>query len=334
MTLRQRVIAAIDFNEPDVCPWQIYLTEPAHDKLAEHYGTADVEPMLGNHIARVSIRRLMDWTDVGAGHFRDEFGVVWNRTVDKDIGVPENRVLDKPTLAGLSLPDPACEMRVRQVEKALAGAGEKFRMLSMGFSLFERAWTLRGLENFYIDMVTNESFVDDLLDVLCDWCVSVIRSMPMQLVDGVQFGDDWGGQNGLLMGKALWDRFIKPRITRMYAAAREAGAYVMIHSCGKVQELFDDLIEAGLNMFNPFQPEVMDVCEISRRYKGRLAFLGGLSIQKTLPFGTPDEVRAEVRRLIEEVGAGGGYVLSPSHDVPGDVPLENLLALIDEVKAQ
>ena len=332
MTARERVRAAIEFRESDVCPWQIYLTAPAREKLCEHYGTQNLEPILGNHLSRVSIR--LPEEEVRPGHFRDEFGVVWDRTVDKDIGVPSNRVLEEATLGGLDLPNPASERRARKVEEGLADAGEKFRMLSIGFSLFERAWTLRGMENFCIDMVTNESFVDDLLDVLCEWNIAVIGNVRMDLVDGVRFGDDWGSQNGLLMGKALWDRFIKPRVARMYAAAREAGAYVAIHSCGKVQELFDDLVEGGLDLFNPFQPEVMDVYETAKRYKGRLAFLGGLSIQRTLPFGTPAEVRAEVRRLIEEVGAGGGYVLSPSHDVPGDVPVENLVALIDEVNAQ
>jgi len=107
----------------------------------------------------------------------------------------------------------------------------------------------------------------------------------------------------------------------------------MIHSCGDVDELFDDLVEMGLNCFNPFQPEVMDVEALIKQYRGRLAFNGGLSLQKTLPFGTPDDVRNETRWLIE-LGREGGYILSPSHAVEGDVPLENMLAFIDEVKKQ
>jgi uroporphyrinogen decarboxylase len=108
---------------------------------------------------------------------------------------------------------------------------------------------------------------------------------------------------------------------------------VMIHSCGDVDELFDDLISAGLNCFNPFQPEVMDIYGLLPRYRGRLAFHGGLSTQKTLPFGSVDDVRREVRRLLE-LGSAGGYILAPAHDVEGDVSLENMLAAIEMVQSQ
>src|SRR4030042_1789511 len=119
----------------------------------------------------------------------------------------------------------------------------------------------------------------------------------------------------------------------MYGVVREAGKFVMIHSCGDVDEVFDDLMAAGLNCFNPFQPEVMDVYSLLPKYRGRLAFHGGLSTQRTLPFGPAEEVRAETRRLLE-LGAEGGYVFAPAHDVEGDVPLENMLAMIEVVQAQ
>jgi uroporphyrinogen decarboxylase len=119
----------------------------------------------------------------------------------------------------------------------------------------------------------------------------------------------------------------------MYAAARECGLTVFIHSCGQVAELFPDLIEIGVECFNPFQPEVMDVYELKRRYGEKLSFYGGLSTQRLLPYGTPAEVRAEVRRLREEIGSGGGYVLAPAHDVPGDVPPENILAVWEEMQS-
>jgi uroporphyrinogen decarboxylase len=119
----------------------------------------------------------------------------------------------------------------------------------------------------------------------------------------------------------------------MYGAVRSAGKNVFIHSCGDVDELFDDLIDAGVNCFNPFQPEVMNVADLVRRYRGRLAFHGGLSTQRTLPYGTVADVRAETRRLIE-LGRDGGYILSPAHAVEGDVPLENMLAFIEEAHAQ
>ena len=119
----------------------------------------------------------------------------------------------------------------------------------------------------------------------------------------------------------------------MYGFVRSAGKYVLIHSCGGVDELFDDLIEAGVHCFNPFQPEVMDVFSLLERYRGRLAFHGGLSTQRTLPHGTPEAVRAATRRLLA-AGARGGYIFAPAHAVEGDVPLENMLAFLEVVQRQ
>ena len=119
----------------------------------------------------------------------------------------------------------------------------------------------------------------------------------------------------------------------MFAPVRAAGKSVVLHSCGRVDGLFDDLVEIGLNLFNPFQPEVMETAEIQRRYRGRLAFHGGMSVQKVLPFGTAAEVRRETQRLID-AGAGGGLVFSPSHAVPRDVPPENLVAMMEVLQSQ
>ena len=135
------------------------------------------------------------------------------------------------------------------------------------------------------------------------------------------------------MGPDLWHEFIEPELVRMYQSVRQAGKFVLIHSCGDVDELFDDLIKGGVNCFNPFQPEVMNVAELIPRFRGRLAFHGGLSTQRTLPYGTVADVRAETRRLIS-LGRDGGYILAPAHAVEGDVPLENMLAFIDEALSQ
>ena len=119
----------------------------------------------------------------------------------------------------------------------------------------------------------------------------------------------------------------------MYRVVHEAGKFVMIHSCGDVDELFDDLIAAGVSCFNPFQPEVMDVYSLLPDYRGRLAFHGGMSTQRILPFGSVSDVQQETRNLIE-LGSKGGYIFAPAHDVEGDVPLENMLAMIELVQQQ
>jgi uroporphyrinogen decarboxylase len=119
----------------------------------------------------------------------------------------------------------------------------------------------------------------------------------------------------------------------MFAPVREAGRHVFLHSCGCVAAIFDDLVDIGLSVFNPFQPEVMDVFALKRKYHGRLAFHGGMSVQKVLPFGTPAEVREAAARLVD-AGRDGGYVFSPSHAVPPDVPPENLVAMMDVLRSQ
>jgi uroporphyrinogen decarboxylase len=119
----------------------------------------------------------------------------------------------------------------------------------------------------------------------------------------------------------------------MYSAVHALGRQVFIHSCGDVDELFDDLVEIGVNCFNPFQPEVMDVFALMERYHGRLSFCGGLSTQRTLPYGSPADVRKETHRLLE-MGRQGNYIFAPAHSVEGDVPLANMLAFIDVVQRQ
>jgi uroporphyrinogen decarboxylase len=187
------------------------------------------------------------------------------------------------------------------------------------------------MEALMTDFYDYPDFVHELLGRIADYNIAQVREALKYDIDAVHFGDDWGQQHGLQMGRRLWREFLLPHLTRMYAVVREAGKFVTIHSCGDVDELFDDLVAIGLSCFNPFQPEVMDVYDLLPRYRGRLAFHGGLSTQRTLPFGTADDVRAEVRRLLE-LGRDGGYIFAPAHDVEGDVPLENMLAAIELVQ--
>jgi uroporphyrinogen decarboxylase len=136
------------------------------------------------------------------------------------------------------------------------------------------------------------------------------------------------------MSPKTWREFIKPRIQQMYGLVKSKGKFVFIHSCGKVDAIFPDLIECGLDAFNPFQPEVMDVYAMKRTYGNHLVFFGGISTQRTLPYGTPAETRAEVRRLLDKIGRDGGYIASPAHAIPADARTENIAAMIDALQHQ
>jgi len=331
---RQRVYQAIRHQQPDRVPWHLGYTAPARQKLEAYYGTTDLDNVLGNHLAKYRSRLPDQPIEGRPGHWRDEFGVLWNRTVDKDIGIVEHHPLRERSLDGVTFPDPRDPRRYAGVPAFLEAHRHRFRYLSVGFSLFERAWILRGMNDILIDMLEAPEFVDELLDAILKFDLAMLGDFLQYDFDAVLFGDDWGQQRGLLFGARLWRRFIKPRIAELYGAVKRAGKVVMIHSCGKVQELFPDLIEVGLDVFNPFQPEVMDPFEMKRQFGGRLSFFGGMSIQKLLPFGTPEQIRDEARRLAQEVGRDGGLILAPSHDMPGDIPVENIAAFVETVQAQ
>ena len=219
------------------------------------------------------------------------------------------------------------------MSKAIGSGRDGLRVFNIGFSLYERAWTLRGMGNLMLDFIENPGFVRELMGAIADYNIAQIRKALEYDIDAVHFGDDWGQQCGLQTGLAFWREFIYPQLKRMYGVVKDAGKFVSIHSCGDVDELFDDLIGIGLNCFNPFQPEVMDVEALLKKYRGRLAFYGGLSTQRTLPYGTPQDVRNETRWLLE-LGRQGGYIFAPAHSVQGDVPLENMLAFIETVRRQ
>ncbi len=302
--------------------------------MREHYGNDDFLGLIDNAVQGVAPAPgpKDHWPDENT--WQDEFGVQWDRSVDRDIGNVCNRVLPERDLENLEMPDPADPAKFEGFAESCAAGNGKFVQFGIGFSLFERAWTMRGMDTLFMDMLEAPDFVDALLDAICDYNVALVEQAVKYDIDAVHFGDDWGSQRGLLMGPELWARFIKPRLARQYGAAKDAGKFVTIHSCGMVQEVFPQLIEIGLDCFNPFQPEVMDVFEMKRLYRGRLSFWGGVSTQRLLPYGTPDEVRTEVRELLKVVGESGGYICAPAHSIPGDAKPENIMAMIETVNDQ
>ncbi len=319
-------------RRPPYVPWSMGFTVEAAAKLQAYYGDRHLDAVLDNHLGGAG-SGVGFFTDLGDDHVRDVFGVVWDRSVDKDIGVVANQVLETPTLEGYEFPDPLSEIFFAGIEEQLAAQADRYRVFNIGFSLYERAWTLRGMTNLMMDFYDHPGFVHALLGAIADWNIAQVHEAVTYDIDAVYFGDDWGQQRGLQMGPKLWHEFIYPPLKRMYGAVKEAGKRVFIHSCGDVDELFDDLIAIGLDCFNPFQPEVMDVLALLKTYRNRLTFHGGMSTQRTLPYGTVDEVVAETERLLA-AGAEGNYIFAPAHAVEGDVPVENMVAMIETVQAQ
>jgi uroporphyrinogen decarboxylase len=334
MNNRERVLTALVHKQPDKVPYNIEFTQQAHANMVEFYGDPDFVSKIGNCLNVVRSRPLGGWKEIEPDIWVDDFGVLWNRSVDKDIGTVWNQLVTPENVHSLPFPDPDAPQRFVAVEAAVKDKGDQVVLYNLGFSLFERAWVLAGMENLLMAMLANPKFAHALLDRILEWNLRVIENVCAFDIDILLTGDDWGMQTGLLMGPKLWREFIKPRIRQMYALTKSKGKYVAIHSCGKVDQLFPELIECGVDIFNPFQPEVMDVFDVKRRYGDRLSFYGGISIQRTLPHGTVDQVREEVKRLLDQIGQNGGYIAGPSHEVPRDAKPENLAAMIEVLQDQ
>lgn len=329
MTKREVVKTALEGKKVPYVPWCFGFTIEAMEKLKKHFHKEDLSDVLQNHICNLGAGPGY-FEDIGNERYKDPFGVVWNKAEEKDTGIVEGQVLKDATLEGYKFPEHDDKRFFSNISDRGDGT---FRIYNIGFSLFERAWTMRGMETLMMDFYDSPEFVRDLLRAIADHNIAKVKKALNYDIDAVQFGDDWGQQRGLIMGPDLWHEFLYPEIRRMYKAVKDAGKYVFIHSCGDVDELFDDLVDAGLDCFNPFQPEVMDTEALMKQYKGRLSFFGGLSTQRILPYGTVDDVKKETLRLIE-LGMDGNYIFAPAHAVEGDVPLENMLAFIETVQSQ
>jgi len=338
MTRRERVKTAITHQQPDKVPWDLGMGGRLDEMLVAYYGGEENVPRLGNHTAHVPTQtpdREATQEEMAPGIWRDRFGVVWNKNAASGtIGLVQEHPLKERSLAGYEFPRAVGPRSFELYPETILQNQEYFLATGIGFSLFERAWTLRGMEELLVDMVEAPEFVDELLDAITEWNLALIRQMVTYDIDCVRLGDDWGAQRGLIMGPHCWRRFLKPRLARMFAAIRAGGKATMVHSDGDIQAILPDLIEIGLNIYNPLQPDVMDPYEVKRLYGDRLSFHGGVSVQQFLPFVSPDEVRREVRRMLTELGAGGGFIIAPTHSILEDVPVENLAALLETVAAQ
>ena len=204
----------------------------------------------------------------------------------------------------------------------------------MQMTVFETAWYLRGMDTFMIDMVANVEFAEALMDCITDIRVGMARRYAEAGLDILQLGDDVATQLDMMIDPELWRALIKPRLARVVRAAKATNPDLLLfyHGDGNMMQVVPDIVELGIDVLNPVQPECMDPVEVKRRFGDRLALWGTLGTQTTLPFGSVAEVRETCRRLIREVGKGGGLLLSPTHVVEPEVPIENLVAFIETVK--
>ncbi len=216
----------------------------------------------------------------------------------------------------------------RIADEMMAENPDKYIVAQVWWTLFERMHLLRGFENALIDYLQHPAKFKRLQKMVFDYTMALLDHWLDSEVDGIYFSDDWGDNKDLLIDPGTWRELWKPLYRELFGRTREAGKHVWIHSCGNVTKIVPDLIELGLNVLNPIQPKAMDVEQLAKDYGGKLCFYGGVDVQDTLPHGTPEDVRKEVKYYIDTFGRfNGGYIGGVSHTVISDVPLENIVAL-------
>ncbi len=200
--------------------------------------------------------------------------------------------------------------------------------------IFEYAWYLRGLENLLLDMMANEDMAQACLDKMVQFQALIAAKAAQSGVDIILFGDDVGSQKGMIMNPALWRKWLKPALHHVIKAAKDVNPDVLAfyHSDGVVYDIIPDLIDIGVDILNPIQPECMDPAVVKQQYGDRLSFWGTIGTQTVMPFGTPEDVKANVIDRIHTVGKGGGLLLAPTHLLEPEVPWENIIAFVDACK--
>jgi len=235
------------------------------------------------------------------------------------------------------LAHPSRFVGLRQQARAIQEAGYAVVMIG-GVAPFEQAFTSRGMEQWLVDLAADPEFALALMGKITDAMKTGVISLleaAGDCIDVLITGDDMGSQNGPLISPKMYRKMIKPfHAELMTEIKRRTKAKIFYHSDGDVYPLIGDFIEIGVDLLNPVQVsarEMGDTARLKRRFGDRLSFCGAIDTQWALPHGTTDDVRAEVRRRIRDLGPGGGYVLAAVHCIQPDVPPENISAMIEEV---
>ena len=271
-----------------------------------------------------------------ANYARDVFGSIW--FMGQLPWHLEEPVLPEPSFAGYSFPTiddftaPLEEINLKQQAKE---ANEKhpdlFRFINMGWGIFEQTWRICGFEETMCNIVAEEQFYAELVDKITDLYVQMVEYCADVEADAFLFGDDWGSQQGILMGPENWRKFIKPAWKRVYDKVHEQGKFAISHSCGNIHEIYPDLIEIGLDMHESAQPEPpgMNPFELKKKFGDKIGFWGTLGSQSIIPFGEPEQIKEHIRELKSKMGEGGGYILAPAKPFQPETPVENVIAVMD-----
>jgi uroporphyrinogen decarboxylase len=266
----------------------------------------------------------------------DEFGVGHVPVPDFPLGMDIHpwKLFSDPRQVE-EYPFPFFELRESTVAAIRALQKRGYAVSVAAGSINEWCYYLRGMDSFLMDLVLAPRLAEAILERVAELCRLMARELAAAGADILCFYGDMGSQTGLLIGPELWSERIQPRWRRILEAGRRENPEVMMfyHSCGYIEPIIPGLIEAGFEILNPVQPESMDPVQIKRRYGERIALWGGIGMQSTMLTGSAADVRAAVQRLAEVWAPGGAALVTAAQTMLPDVPWENVLALVDAVRA-
>jgi uroporphyrinogen decarboxylase len=339
MNARERVLTALNHEEPDRVPVDLWFTSEIEELLAAQHGGArgpDLRVALGHDLLITSS------PNIGASYeipgtpeeYVCEWGVGWRWVTNAEGGRYTETVVHP--LAGARdlgtyrMPDPlgaGNQAIYAEARDLVATYGRTHAIFgSLYQTVFEAAWILRGMQALLSDMATNQDFAHELFEQLTRYSMIAGRELAGAGVDVIWLGDDFGTQHRMLLSPRMWREFIKERYARIIAALKSArpGIKVAYHCDGYIEPIIPDLIDIGLDALNPVQPLSMNPAELKKKFGRRLAYWGTVDVQRTFPFGSPEDVMEEVRTRIATVGPGGGFILCSAHRVQPGTPLSNI----------
>ncbi len=370
MTHRERVLAALDHRETDRVPidfggtFTTTIYYAAYDRLKKHLGY-DHETVIYSKTRRLAVpheavlqrfdvdTRMLslgayqgDQREIDEDSYLDEWGTTWRKAEDGHYLYVDGpffgaKRLDPEALEDFAWPDPDNPGYYRGLAKraeALRRDTDCAVILNMPIGVIHQGQFLRGFGDWLKDLYKNRRFMERLLAEIAERWIGVAENALDRVgdrVDLVFLGDDLASQLAPLFDPAMYREIIKPHHRRMIRAVKDrADVKLLFHSCGAISTLIGDLIDIGVDAVNPVQVSAhgMEPERLKREFGAEMTFWGGIDSQRVLPFGTPDEVRREVQRMIERMAVDGGFVLNSVHNIQNDVAPANIVAMFDEAR--
>jgi len=356
MNYKERLISTLNHEQPDHPPVFATLTPQLAKKLSDHLGITYEEPVDSLLSTRISHTKLLttlgnDFVGV-AGCYPDSFPTKvlddgnllneWGMQF-KDSGLynefcyyPLDHAETKQDILDYPFPEVSAKGRFDFAEQQIRKyAGEYPIIGELETTIFETAWYLVGLEKFLLEMLVGGEYIEPLLDRIMEINTAIGKTLIEMGVDIIWCGDDFGGQQGMIMDPDLWRSIFKPRIKYVFDEFRKVNPEIKIawHSCGSILPIIPDFIELGLDILNPLQPlaKGMNPEFLKNEYGKDLVFFGGIDVQDLLPNSSAEEVKKEVIRVCRIFGEGGGYIAAPAHNIQPDTPVENVFAMFEGI---